>query len=307
MPPTASCLPADANRVLISINPKAGARSSQTCVDHLVQLLQNNGMQVDVFTELDAVACEANRWHAEGRLRALVGVGGDGTAAELVNRTQEGVPITMLPAGNENLLARHLGLGSDPEACCRTIAAGNVVHMDAGLANKRLFLLMASCGFDAEVVHRLHRERVGHIRSWSYGKPIIESIRSYDYPELRIQWDGEAAGTAEVHWAFVFNLPLYGGGFEIDPEAEDSDGLLDVCTFRRGGLVSGLGYAAAILLHQHHRLTDFAQRRVRRLRITSEAKAPYQLDGDPGGFVPLEIETLPGRLTLVAPRSRIAD
>jgi diacylglycerol kinase family enzyme len=29
---------------------------------------------------------------------------------------------------------------------------------------------------------------------------------------------------------------------------------------------------------------------------------PYQLDGDPGGFLPLDIEVLPERLTLWVPK-----
>ena len=42
-------------------------------------------------------------------------------------------------------------------------------------------------------------------------------------------------------------------------------------------------------------------RRMRRLRVTAEEEVPYQLDGDPGGVLPVEIEALPGRLTLVVP------
>ena len=41
---------------------------------------------------------------------------------------------------------------------------------------------MIGCGFDAEVVRRVHLERDGHITRLSYLKPIWESIRSYEYP-----------------------------------------------------------------------------------------------------------------------------
>ena len=43
-----------------------------------------------------------------------------------------------------------------------------------------------------------------------------------------------------------------------------------------------------------------------RLRIESDEPVPYQLDGDPGGMLPLDIEIIPQRLTLVAPRARTA-
>jgi diacylglycerol kinase family enzyme len=81
---------------------------------------------------------------------------------------------------------------------------------------------------------------------------------------------------------------------------------LDVCTFCHGGLWHGLYYTAAILTGTHRWLTDFAQRRIGRLRVTSESKVPYQLDGDPGGFLPVEIEVVPNRLTLVVPKEKAA-
>ncbi len=93
---------------------------------------------------------------------------------------------------------------------------------------------------------------------------------------------------------------------QIAPEADGSDGLLDVCTFRHGGLWHGLYYTAAVLAGTHHWLTDFARRRVGRLRVTSDSKVPYQLDGDPGGFLTVEIEVLPKRLTLVVPQEKAA-
>ncbi len=308
--------------VIVSVNPKAGAASADNRVAHLVQLLRQEGLDVAVLQKLDEVATAANRWFDEGRLRALIAVGGDGTAAELVNRTATGLPLTVFPAGNENLLARHFGLGATPEECCRNVVEGALMRCVDGRADQRVFLVMLSCGFDAEVVHSLHLHRTGHVTSASYFSPIMESIRHYEYPELRVYWNKEAVvpgGGADqvpghppetvsdgVRWLFAFNLPCYGGGLQIAPEADGADGLLDICTFRHGGLWHGLYYTAAVMTGTHRWLTDFAQRRIGRLRITSDAKVPYQLDGDPGGFLPVEIEAVPNRLTLVVPKEKAA-
>ena len=303
----------DARQVLISVNPKSGARSSGGRVDHLTDLLQAEGLQVMRSSDLAEVSDIANKLHSTGQLRALVAVGGDGTAAELVNRTAAGVPLTILPAGNENLLARYLSLGNDPETVCRTIVEGALLRLDAGLANGRIFLLMIGCGFDGEVVRRVDQRRTGHIRSRSYIKPILASIRSYQYPPMRVYWDDEdvdrtetGAGSAETRWLFAFNLPCYGGGLGLAPQADGSDGLLDVCAFHRGSWWHGLRYVTAVLLGRHQRLADCTMRRVRRMRITADAPVPYQLDGDPGGYLPVDVEVLPGRLTLVVPRRAAA-
>ena len=307
-------LPPDADHVLISVNPKAGRRSAARRVDQLVDLLGRRGLQVDVYTDLAEVSAEANRLHAEGQLRALVGIGGDGTAAELANRTNEGVPLTLLAAGTANLLSKHFGLSSNPEKLCQTIADGKLLRIDAGRAAGRLFLVMVGCGFDADVVRRVHSHREAnprgaHIGYASYTKPILESIRSYGYPEIQIYCDEPGEQAAEdrpspvtARWVFVCNLPRYGWGLRVAPEAVPTDGLLDVCTFRRGSLFHGLRYTAAVQLGGwHRRMSDCVMRQARRLRITSEEPVVYQLDGDPGGVLPVDVEVLPSRATLVVP------
>jgi diacylglycerol kinase family enzyme len=303
-------IPPKADRVLICVNPIAGRYAVGDDVLQLAQMLREEQFTVDVSTDLAEVAARANAWHAEGRLRALVGVGGDGTAAELANRVAVGVPLTLFPAGTSNLLARYLGFHRNPTEVCRTITTGRILHFDAGAANGRLFLAMIGCGFDADVVRRVHdyrkRDRKGYIGYLSYLKPIFESLRTYAYPEIRVfcaQGDGPIAcpkGLA-VRWAFVFNLPRYAWGIQLAPGADGTDGQLDLCTFDRGSLWNGLRYIAAAQLGRQGRLSDCRCGRGRAFRITSQEPVPYQLDGDPGGMLPVDVEILPGRMTLVVP------
>jgi diacylglycerol kinase family enzyme len=309
-----SLIPAGARHVVISVNPKAGATAAGGRVARLAELLRSQGLETAVLSDLNEVACKSNCLHEQGQLRSLIGVGGDGTAAELINRTVAGVPLTIFPTGNENLIARHFGLGSSPEECAKTVAEGAVVQCDAGRANDRIFLVMCSCGFDADVVHTVHTHRTGHVNSASYLNPIVDTIRHYDYPELHIYWEEGDEGSPEagdkaapgngVRWLFAFNMPCYGGGLQIAPQADEADGLLDVCTFRHGGIWHGLYYAAAVMTGTHQWLTDFATRRSGGLRVTAEGKVPYQLDGDPGGFLPVNIAVMPKRLTLVIPKEK---
>jgi diacylglycerol kinase family enzyme len=275
-------------------------------VEKLADLLQTRGFSPEIFTDLQLATQKANQLHADGGLRALVGVGGDGTAAELVNRTSPGLPLTLLPGGNENLLARHLHLEPEPEKLAETIARGKILRLDAGRAAERIFLLMASCGLDAEVVRLVHERRTGHIRSRNYLKPLWQSLRTYDYPELRVYCDGsEEAGGRPVElslrWLAAFNLPCYGGGLQLMPQADGSDAQLDLCGCRRGSFARSIALIAAVLMRQQGRLGDWTTRKIRCVRIESDAPVPYQLDGDPGGVLPLEIEVLPERLTMIVP------
>ena len=55
--------------------------------------------------------------------------------------------------------------------------------------------------------------------------------------------------------------------------------------------------------------TDQASRprMAKTIRIESDVDVPYQMDGDPGGVLPVEIEVLPQRVTLVAPAPGVDD
>jgi diacylglycerol kinase (ATP) len=242
------------------------------------------------------------------QLRAVVAAGGDGTVSHVLNNTPHGSPLLVLPLGTENLLSKYLDLHADPAFLARVIADGLAVKFDVGEANGKLFTLMAGCGFDADVVRRLHRNRRGRIHHLSYVMPILDSILNYSYPPLRVYYEeqdevtgAKAERCLNGRWIFAVNVPRYAGGLSLAPQADASDGLIDISVFEEGSLWSGLWYLGGIALGQHDTLTGFRRVRAASLRIEcdEEGKVPYQLDGDPGGELPLSVRVLPQRMRLL--------
>ena len=280
--------------------------------------LQQKGFTPELLTDLDEVIEKANTLHDAGMLRALVGVGGDGTAATLVNRTKPGTPITLLSAGTANLLAKHYRLPSQPAKLVEMIASGTVRTFDAGLARfgdtERLFLVMVSCGFDAHVVNGVHsrreeRYRQGHARGahisyLSYTKPILESLTRYKFPKMTIEClDEPNLVIPDMRWGFIFNINRYAWGLPLAPFAKENDGKLDHILFRGGTVFHGFCYTALAQCFSLHRFLPKARLgQCTRYRITSDEPVPFQLDGDPGGELPLEIEIVPNRFTFLVPR-----
>lgn len=293
-------------RVLVSLNPRAGARAGRPLANQLVERLAASGWETVVSSDIDEVIRTAQRWSRDDELRAVVAGGGDGTVGLLTNELAEGVPLAILPLGTENLLAKHLGVRADAEAVAEVIDGGQGVRMDAGEADGRMFLLMLGCGFDADVVRRVHAARRGHIHHLSYAMPILESICHYQYPALRICCDGKTSQELSAKWAFVVNLPRYAGGLSLSPGADEFDGKLDVRTFRQGSLWHGLRYLTGVVLQQHEGWDDVEALKAETIRIESDGEAQYQLDGDPGGSLPVDIRVLPNRLTLLTPPAWIA-
>lgn len=303
-------------QVLIGFNPHAGARDPRKLnrVEELCAALSALGLQSQRINDREELAERANEAHRSGRLRALVAAGGDGTAADLANRIEPDLPVALLPLGTENLLARYLRVPRHPPEVAEMIAAGHTVALDAGRANGRLFLLMAGCGFDGEVVRRLHAVRDGHITQWSYAKPILSAIRNYEYPQFELCCT-LSVGAQEVpiehslvaRWAFVSNLPCYAGKLCFSPQAAGDDGRLDLCAFQGGSFWAGLRYLIAVLAGRHETMRDCVTARATRIELTASEPVPYQLDGDPAGWLPLSIDVLPGRINVFVPPSHRAE
>lgn len=306
----AGYLPSSARLVLILINRTAGSSPRKQIADETTKALEALGYVVKQIGDLAELKNLVEKTPQE-LLRCVITVGGDGTFGAAINNTPIGTSLTILPAGTENLMAGYLSLNRCATDLARLVNQGLTVRLDAGVANGQLFSLLASAGFDADVVHRLHAMRVasgsGNIRHLSYARPIIEAVRRYRYDKVRItgiDTAGEAIEPIEGSWFFGVNLPRYASGLRIAPGASGVDGLLDLCVLKRGQLKAAFWFLLHILRNRHHKLPSVATARVRSCLIESAKghEIPYQVDGDPGGILPLELSVLPKRLrVLVTP------
>ncbi len=300
--------------ILVVANRKSGASDRSKLVADLVHALSDLGYCADVLHDLDVVAERARFLAQSGELHAVVGAGGDGTASAVVARLPDGIPFYPYPLGTENLLARQFGIVAEPKASARAIDQCQTRTLDAAEANGKIFLLMLGIGFDAHVVDQVHSQRKGHVKRMDYWAAIARSIWSYRFPELRYtildtgsdrpklsHGEERASSSSAVRWIFIVNLPLYASGLQMAPWASAQDGKLDVCTFRGGGLLRGIGYLLALRLRRQTQLRDFQALSCRELRVESTERVPYQVDGDAGGFLPLQVKVLPQHYRLILP------
>lgn len=288
----------DAGKSVVAIlaNPRAGSGKSQRLVEALVGSLRGRGMAPKLFWQREELSERVQKGEAES-WRCAVAAGGDGTLLEVLNRAP-GVPVALLPLGNENLVARYCGIPRQPVQLAETILAGRTRQTDLGKIRDRLFCVMAGVGIDAEVVRRVHGRRRGHINKLSYFVPIMQSLSGYSYPQIEVELvdSGERLRGSMV---FVFNIPQYALSLRLAPGADCADGLLDIYVFERPGLFAFVRYLMAVLRGRQLRLPDHHHRQARRVRIASDARIPVQTDGDPAGWLPITVEAVPQALTLV--------
>lgn len=289
--------------MLMLVNRKAGAGRGRAIVGHAIDALAEHGLVVERISNIDELHDATLEAMQAGQLRGVVSAGGDGTINAALNSTPPGAPLAVLPLGTENLLARYLSHRRTPKSVAELLTSGVVVPMDAAATGERLFTTVLSAGLDAEVVREVHANRRGNITHLAYVAPVLRAIASYRYPKVRVTSldpSGEAF-TATGCWSFLLNLPRYAMNLPIAPDADGADGLLDACVLERGSLRSGLWYVASMLRRRHHQLASVhTARRTKFLVESADGQPiPYQLDGDPGGLLPVEVTSLPGRMSLV--------
>lgn len=285
--------------VAIQRNPTSGTGARRGVLLELIRELKRRGIRPRMFANRERMQAKLAEPAAREQLVCVLAAGGDGTVGDVIHR-YPGLPLATLPLGTENLLAKYLGVQPSGAQVAELIASGSRRRLDLGQLNGKAFTLMASCGFDAEVVHRTHANRRGHIRKWHYVPPIWNSIRKYDHPPLRVFVDDQPQPYS-ARLLMAVNLPAYAMGIPFAPQATGADGQLDLCLFQRGSTFQMVRYLGHVIAGRHQSLPDVTCLKASRVRIEADVAVPWQMDGDPAGFTPVTLEVLPAALEIFAP------
>lgn len=230
-------------------------------------------------------------------------MGGDGTLREaakgLLSSTanRENTPaLGILPAGTTNVLSIALGLPQNPLAAAKVLPHCEITEIDVGRIGEEPFLMLVSYGLDAVVM--AHQNSDAKKR---YGKAAVvwtalREFSSYDYPTVDLEADGSRHA---VPFFAACNIPHYGGAFQMAPDANPTDGLLDLVLFHGHTPTATLGFAKDLMLGRHTQRPDVDTATVDRIDLLEPKRITVQIDGDP-----LTVET-PVRVTVGSERLRV--
>src|SRR3954452_13233133 len=146
-------------RMLIIVNPYATTVSDRL-KNLVVYALQGRYDVEAVLTEAQHHATEIGREACEGGYDIVVAFGGDGTLNEVANGLAgTDVPVSVLPGGSTNVVARTLGIPNDvvdaTEHLLRLADDWSPRKIDLGRADQRYFVFSCGVGIDATVVRRV--------------------------------------------------------------------------------------------------------------------------------------------------------
>lgn len=250
---------------------------------------------------------------AEQGAEVVVAVGGDGTVQEVAHGlTERDDPplLGYIPAGSGNDFARGNGLPMDPrEAVACILNRQSVKQVDVLRLSDRIAVNAIGAGLDgtvAETANRAATKRWGSRIGWSkiaYTLSAIRTLLTYTPCRVRLEIDGRQVEVPDVWMVTVANIPYYGGGMKICPQAVSDDGKADVCVVSGNNRWTLLRVFPQVYRggHIHHPAVRMYQGS--RIRIEAERPLPVHADGEQAGHTPVCAEVAHRRLLLCAPGS----
>lgn len=273
--------------VLIMANPTSGGYKPGF-LDNVRIRLEDHGFRTQI--KLTSHAGEIGEVCADlsPRVKTLVVAGGDGSINEALNgfQTHPTPPqLAVIPFGTANVLALELGLPRTPRAIADMIAQQKTKPLHFGLANGHPFVLMASTGFDAEVVHAVPLALKRKLGKLAYVITAFKTGFSRKATPLEVTLDGE---TLSGKFAVASNARHYGGPFVICPGGATDPGL-HMLVLEKDDPWSSMRYGLALLMGRIHKARGAVVKPFTRATIRSSGHVAAQVDGDPFGATPLDI------------------
>ena len=272
--------------VLVIFNPISGAGRARVIAERVQAAAASRGLDIDLLPTRQEIPESWLRGPLAGR-DALVVVGGDGAvrlaAPEAVRAD---VPLVHCPAGNENLFARDYGMTAEPAAVAENLVNGQVHRIDLGRAMvpgrpDEVVVLMASFGFDAEVVHDLSAVRTGSVSNLSYLRPSLRQFRDFIPPVMQVEVDGRRVADGVRGLAMVANSRQYAGRIDLARQACPDDGKLDLVILPCESRWQLPGWLIRARLGRHVRDPRLIYATGRQIRFEFDGNHRWQVDGDP--------------------------
>lgn len=223
----------------VILNPAAGRGAGQRARDPVLRAFRHQGWTVDLIeTERPGHATALAAAAARSGARCVVAVGGDGAVHEVANgllTARSEAALGVVPIGTGNDFAKLAGVYRHdvPRAVAR-LATAVVRRFDAGRVLDEYFVNTLGFGFGAAVV-RTRNSMPGLKGFLSYLIPVFRTFASFRPPLFEVQSEGFAE-RGPMMMVEVCNGTTAGGTYRFAPQADPTDGLLDVCLIRRVGL-----------------------------------------------------------------------
>jgi diacylglycerol kinase (ATP) len=299
-------------RIHVVVNPASG--NDEPVLSILNDVFSQYGVDWDIsVTHKYGDAGEQALAAIAGGVDMVAGYGGDGTQHEVANAVvhaarHEGRQVVMgvLPGGTGNGFAREIGVPKKTreavQVLCtsrntRAIDVGRLISVEQAQADSRYFIQRVYVGVEPE--EQTSREQKDKYGVFAYAVNMAQRRGSGKHFQYTFELDG-TAGTVEGNKVYLVNSGMMGTGLKITHTYSIQDGLLDCFVVDNANLDTLLSATERFLaLPAPGASKHFHQART--VSLDADPDQPIWADGEYVGRTPVQIDVIPGALTIAVP------
>jgi diacylglycerol kinase (ATP) len=224
----------------------------------------------------------------------------------------------VLPSGTRNVLVKSLDMPDGIEECCQTFVCGkqkkidviSVVATDPETRLSlpvRIFLNAAEVGIAAEIIDKSKKIRNKiNSRLISTVSSLISTVPTYESSIYEISIDdGKETILTKVTMCIIANGKFLGGGFKAAPNADVSDGLLDIVILKNSNSLEMMSNFINIKKGNYDKDADVLYKQAKKVLIkpkeeeeTKRRDVTVTIDGEPIGLLPASFQIIHDALTV---------
>jgi YegS/Rv2252/BmrU family lipid kinase len=230
----------------------------------------------------------------------VVAVGGDGTMNEVADGLAgSATRLAFVPYGTGNVFAREFSLPESVEGCLDLLSSGKTISVRMAKANDRRFVLLASAGFDAEVVERMNPRQKNLLGIAAY---VLCGARHLLRSQSTLWLEFPNRERVEAQAVIVVRGKKYGGNVTIAPGGDIAGETFQVIALLRKGRWPIAKFAIDALRGKNAASPHVLVRESPSLFVRSRIPSACQVDGEYLGPLPVRFTVTDALLQIVVPK-----
>lgn len=292
-------------KMLFVYNPHAGKAQIKNYLWEILDIFTKNDYLVTVYpTQAQSDAYEKIK-SIGTEYDVIVVSGGDGTLNEGVRGMME-LPkgdnriFGYIPAGTVNDFASSLGIPKHMPDAAQSIVSGSPFVCDVGKFQEKYFSYVAAFGAFTEVSYETSQEQKNMLGNLAYVLQGIKKISSLTEYHLTIEYDNKFTEGCFIFGMISNSNSVAGIKCNDNLRVSLNDGLFEALFIKVPDNLIELQATVSDLLRQNFQSPYFVTLRAKNIKIISEEKIAWTLDGEYGGeYMKTEIEVCPKQLNIL--------
>lgn len=289
-------------------NPVSGQGNSEQELA-LIQRMLEPHLHLEVHqTTVEDCAEDLAKEAVDANADLVIASGGDGTVSAVAGALiGTGVPLGVIPRGTANAFASALGIPTaltPIRGACQVILTGKTRTVDAAYCNGVPMILLAGIGLEAEAVDRADREAKDRWGILAYLMAGWQQLDEQPLFDTEIEIDGtverfQAGAITIANAAPITSVLAQGIG-----QVVFDDGLLDVTIASASNKLEAIRTVVRLLgtaLMKPVESPNIVHMGAQRLKVSTTPPQKVVVDGEIIGTTPVEVECIPGGLSVFVP------